>query len=137
MILTNENYLKEAEEVIENLCKDERTGKKLDAPKITTTKLRKILSMVSEIYSDASRLREERLDSNMISRLQYLKLHIIYEAGREKKNEKDETPVGEFVRKSDLIGELDNIKDSRAQLIIFCHYVEALVAYRKFKGNDK
>ena len=132
MILTNENYLKKAEKVVDSLEKNEK-----GLIKLTTTKLRKILSMVSEVYSDISRLREERLDSNMISRLQYLKLHIIYEAGREKKNEKDETPVGEFVRKSDLIGELDNIKDSRAQLIIFCHYVEALVAYRKFKGNDK
>lgn len=132
MSLTNENYLEKAKNVIDNLNKNEK-----GIINLTTTKLRKILSMVSEIYSDACRLREEKLDTEMRSRLQYLKLHIIYEAGREKKNEKDETPVGEFVTKSNLIEALDKIKDSRAQLIIFCHYVEALVAYRKFKGNDK
>lgn len=130
MILTNENYLKEAEKVIDNLCKDKRTGKQLYAPKITTTKLRKILSMVSEIYSDASRLREEKLDTEMKSRLQYLKLHIIYEEGRE-------AVVKEFVEESKLTEALDEVKDSKSQLINFCHYVEALVAYRKFKGNDK
>jgi len=130
MILTNENYLEKAEKVIDNLCKDKRTGKPLYAPKITTTKLRKILSMVSEIYSDASRLRDEQLDTEMKSRLQYLKLHIIYEEGRE-------AVVKEFVEESELTHALDEVKDSKSQLINFCHYVEALVAYRKFKGNDK
>ena len=86
--------------------------------------------MVSEIYSDASRSREEKLDTEMRSRLQYLKLHIVYEEGRE-------PAVKDFVKKSELIGALDEVKDSKSQLIIFCHYVEALVAYRKFKGNDK
>ena len=130
MILTNENYLEKAEKVIDTLSKDKKTGKTLYAPKMTTTKLRKILSMVSEIYSDASRMREEKLDSEMKSRLKYLKLHIVYEEGRE-------PVVKEFVEESNLIGALDEVEDSKSQLIIFCHYVEALVAYRKFKGNDK
>lgn len=125
MILTNENYLKKAENVIDNLNKNEK-----GIINLTTTKLRKILSMVSEIYSDASRSREEKLDTEMRSRLQYLKLHIVYEEGRE-------PAVKDFVKKSELIGALDEVKDSKSQLIIFCHYVEALVAYRKFKGNDK
>ena len=86
--------------------------------------------MVSEIYSDASRLRDEQLDTEMKSRLQYLKLHIIYEEGRE-------AVVKEFVEESELTHALDEVKDSKSQLINFCHYVEALVAYRKFKGNDK
>ena len=34
-------------------------------------------------------------------------------------------------------GALDEVEDSKSKLIVFCHYVEALVAYRKFKGNDK
>ena len=125
MILTNENYLEKAEQVIDNLRKNDK-GLIL----LTTTKLRKILSMLSEIYSDASRIREEKLDAEMRSRLQYLKLHIVYEEGRE-------PAVKDFVKKSELIGALDEVKDSRSKLIIFCHYVEALVAYRKFKGNDK
>ena len=130
MILTNENYLEKAEKVIDTLSKDKKTGKTLYAPKITTTKLRKILSMVSEIYSDASRMREEKLDAEMRSRLKYLKLHIVYEEGRE-------SVVKEFVEESNLIGALDEVEDSKSKLILFCHYVEALVAYRKFKGNDK
>lgn len=125
MILTNENYLEKAEQVIDNLRKND---KRLIL--LTTTKLRKILSMVSEIYSDASRIREEKLDAEMRSRLQYLKLHIVYEEGRE-------PAVKDFVKKSELIGALDEVKDSKSKLILFCHYVEALVAYRKFKGNDK
>ena len=130
MILTNENYLEKAEKVIDTLSKDKKTGKTLYAPKITTTKLRKILSMVSEIYSDDSRMREEKLDSEMKSRLKYLKLHIVYEEGRE-------PVVKEFVEESKLIGALDEVEDSKSNLIVFCRYVEALVAYRKFKGNDK
>ena len=130
MILTNENYLEKAEKVIDTLSKDKKTGKTLYAPKITTTKLRKILSMVSEIYSDASRMREEKLDSEIKSRLKYLKLHIVYEEGRE-------PVVKEFVEESKLIGALDEVEDSKSNLIVFCRYVEALVAYRKFKGNDK
>ena len=86
--------------------------------------------MVSEIYSDASRMREEKLDSEMKSRLKYLKLHIVYEEGRE-------PVVKEFVEESKLIGALDEVEDSKSNLIVFCRYVEALVAYRKFKGNDK
>lgn len=125
MILTNENYLEKAEQVIDNLRKNDK-GLIL----LTTTKLRKILSMVSEIYSDASRIREEKLDAEMRSRLQYLKLHIVYEEGRE-------PAVKDFVKKSELIGALDEVNDSKSQLILFCRYVEALVAYRKFKGNDK
>ena len=125
MILTNENYLEKAEQVIDNLRKNDK-GLIL----LTTTKLRKILSMVSEIYSDASRIREEKLDAEMRSRLQYLKLHIVYEEGRE-------PTVKDFVKKSELIGALDEVEDSKSKLIVFCHYVEALVAYRKFKGNDK
>lgn len=51
---------------------------------LTTSKIRNILSMVSELYTDAQHSREDKLDADMVSRVQYLKMRIAYEAGRER-----------------------------------------------------
>ena len=33
--------------------------------------------------------------------------------------------------------ELKKVKDSKSQFLLFCRYMEALVAYRKFSGRDE
>ena len=55
-------------------------------------------------------------------------MHTVYEAGRE-------TAVKKFVEEAQLIEQIDKIKTDRKRLILFCHYMEALVAYRKFLGG--
>ena len=126
MIITKDNFLKKAEEGINKSCVE---GKERDW--ISTSKLRKILAMVSDIYNDARRLSEEQLDEDMKSRVQYLKLHVIYEAGRDFKI------VKPFIDNTKILQIIDEIGESKDQLITFCHYMEALVAYRKFKGKDR
>lgn len=64
----------------------------------------------------------------MVGRIQYLKLHVIYEAGRDDK-------VRYFVDRADLIHQIDTIKNQKDRFILFCHYMEALVAYRKYLGG--
>ena len=51
-----------------------------------------------------------------------------YQAGRDRK-------VKAFVEKANLMGELENIGESREKAILFCKYMESLVAYHKYHGG--
>lgn len=58
-------------------------------------------------------------------------MKLVYEYGR------NESGVRDFIDKSELIEEVKKIGDDREKLIIYCKYVEALVAYhRYFDGQD-
>ena len=41
----------------------------------------------------------------------------------------------EFVDQAGLLGQVSAIGKDRQQLIVFCNYMEALVAYHKFYGG--
>ena len=118
--LTDENYVDQAKKVMDNLvkCRDKL---------LTTSKIRKLLAMISDMYTKAKRLKSDVLNSDWISKIQYFKMHTIYEAGRE-------PSVKKFVEEAQLIDQLDKIKTDRKKLILFCHYMEALVAYRKYSN---
>lgn len=122
MKLTKENYVDEAEKVMKKLS--DEGGKR----RLTTSKIRNLLGMISDIYNDVRHVTEEKLDSEMVSRIQYLKMHIAYEAGRE-------DTVKHFVEEADLFNVINNIGRSREKLILFCHYMEALVAYHRYYGG--
>lgn len=122
MELTKENYVDTAEKVMKEICCME--PKKI----VTTSKIRNILGMISDIYNDVRHISGDKLDSDMIGRIQYLKLHVVYEAGREKS-------VKILVDKAGLLPAINSIGSSKEQLILFCHYMEALVAYRKYLGG--
>lgn len=119
--LNNENYVKLAEDVINNLV----AGK---SKILTTSKIRKLLAMVSDMYTKAKRLKGNTLNSDWVSKIQYFKMHTIYEAGRE-------PSVKKFVEEAQLIEQIDKIKANKEKLILFCLYMEALVAYRKYLGG--
>ena len=119
--LNNENYVKLAEDVINNLV----AGK---SKILTTSKIRKLLAMVSDMYTKAKRLKSNTLNSDWVSKIQYFKMHTIYEAGRE-------PSVKRFVEEAQLIEQIDKIKANKEKLILFCLYMEALVAYRKYLGG--
>lgn len=126
MKINKQNYVDEAERVIKGLIRTDKFGNsKLD---LTTSKIRNILSMVSELYTDAQHSREDKLDADMVSRVQYLKMRIAYEAGREHS-------VKDFVLAAGLLDYAGEIGSSRQNLILFCNYMEALVAYHKFHGG--
>ena len=126
MVITKENYVDHAEQVMRKLCDNGSRQKDL----VTTSKIRSILSMVSEIYNKVRLERDPKLNENLKERLQYLKMRMVYEAGRE-------PSVKTFIEEARLMKVLDEVGDSRERLITFCHYMEALVAYRKFLGGDK
>lgn len=125
MKITQENYVNTAEKVMRDICQP-------DNPKykkyLSTSQIRNLLAMISDIYNNVRRTRSEKLDIDVISDIQYLKLHIVYEAGRQ-------NTVKEFVEKADLLNQIDTINNSKAQFMLFSHYMEALVAYRKFYGG--
>ena len=123
------NYVDEAERVIERLAQNAKKDK-LGHPMflLTTSKIRNLLSMVSELQTDAQHCSGSELDEELISRVQYLKMRIAYE-------EKKKKAVMEFVRSADLLNQAAAIGKDRQQLIVFCNYMEALVAYHKYYGG--
>lgn len=105
---------------------------KNDRNRITTTKIRSILAMVSEIYNEESRSNDEKLSADSMANIQLLRVRMIYECGR---NPSDVRP---FITDSKLISYLLDIGDDRQKFINYAHYVEALVAYhRYFGGKDQ
>ncbi len=120
-------YVDKAESVIESLQKVNKFSGEKEL-KLTTSKIRNILSMVSQLYNDAVRCKETAIDANMQSRVQYLKMRIAYEAGRDK-------DVKEFVEKSEILLIINEIGSSKENLILFCNYMEALVAYHRYLGG--
>ena len=123
--LTEEGYVTRAEQVIKTLERDKSSGKL----KLTTSQLRNILSMVNQLYNDVIMTTSETLSNNIQSQLQYLKVKIVYAAGRYKE-------VQELVQKSQIDCHIDYIKDNRKKFILYARYIEALVAYHRFYGGD-
>ena len=94
--------------------------------KISTTQLRGLFSLLTEVR-EIIRVRQEKLlDENLMSRVQYIKMRFVYAAGRGEKG------VHAFMKQSALIEGLDRVKDSVKQFELVCKYMEALVAYHKF-----
>lgn len=119
-LITEENYVGKAESVITALI-----GRK---ELLTTSKIRKLLAILSEIYTDARHDGKKELSDEIKSRIQYFKMRFVYEAGREK-------TVKTFWEAAQIEKQIDKIGNSKKELILFCHYMEALVAYRKFLGG--
>ena len=105
MKLTEENYVKTAENVIKKLIQ-EIEQKKSRIGLVTTSKIRNLLAMTAEIYNDVINSTDERLSQGVIGRINYLKVRVVYEAGRE-------PSVKNFVVGAELLDCLDDIKGSR------------------------
>lgn len=127
MKLTEDNYVKTAENVILKLSKEvDRRGNQNGL--VTTSKIRNLLAMTAEIYNDVINSTDEHLSQETIGRINYLKIRFVYEAGREKL-------VRSLVDEAQILSCLDDIKGSRKQFLLFSRYMEALVANRKFYGQ--
>ena len=124
MTLSKTNYVDKAEEVISRIEKG-RNGK----PRLTTSKIRSILVTSATIY-DKVRRGKGPLTENEIADVQFLRMKLVYEYGR------GETGVRDFIDCANLIPEIKQINDDRDQLIVFCKYLEALVAYHRFVGGN-
>lgn len=126
MKINQQNYVDEAERVIKSMARPDKNGKLTIS--LTTSKLRNLLAMAAGLKTDAQHSRGKELSPDMQSRVQYLKMRIAYEAGREPK-------VKDFVERAELLSCVSEIAADRQKLLLFCDYMEALTAYHKYYGG--
>ncbi|WP_449240483.1 type III-A CRISPR-associated protein Csm2 [Desulfoscipio gibsoniae] len=119
------NYTAQAEQVIRGL----RSSMGRDYQQFTTSKIRNILAKVSELYNEVTIAQQDILSSEIQSKIEYLKVRLVYECGREL------YVIKPFVEKAGLLDLLNAIGDDRQRFIDFAHYMEALVAYHRFHGG--
>ena len=122
LIVTGENYASTAESLMDKYMdgyKGRRFGETL-----TTSKLRSIYSLVMNAYVkvDSPEEYEEHKPD-----IQYLKVRMAYEAGRE-------ASVKSFLTATHLMELVESI-EGYEQFKLYCRYAEALVAYFKFFGG--
>ncbi len=126
--ITESNYVDAAEKHIKDLVKKNTTVNKMGRTSVeivTTSKMRGLLAMVSDIYNDVLNERGEMLSNDLIARINYMKVHFYYEAGREK-------TVKDLLEEAQVFEVINDIKGKRSGFILFSRYMEALVAFRKF-----
>ena len=127
--LNEKTYVDQAESVLDKLTqKFEKNGKWITPQIVTTSKIRNILSMAADIYDNVLQNKDDYLSEEIVSRIEYLRVRIIYECGREPQ-------VKEFVNAADLLYYIKMIGNDKKKYVLFYHYLEALVAFHKFKGG--
>ena len=100
--------------------------------KITTSKIRGLLSGMSDIYNDVVRVEGEELPQDIVDHIQYLKVQFVYEYGRD---DKKDGSVRRFINESKILNKIDQIGTSKKKFIEMERYMEALVAYHRFYGG--
>ena len=100
--------------------------------KITTSKIRGLLSGMSDIYNDVVRVEGEELPQDIVDRIQYLIVQFVYEYGRD---DKKDGSVRRFINESKILNKIDQIGTSKKKFIEMERYMEALVAYHRFYGG--
>ena len=122
MILNKKDYVDKAQKVMDKLQSDKRFD-------LTTTKIRGLLAMTMDIYNEIMPLTEDELSDEINGKINFLKVHVLYEAGR------NPWDVKKSVEEAQIIPCIDEIQGSRERYILFSSYMEALVAYFKFNGG--
>jgi len=115
------DYVEKAEDVMRELIEN--------GVRITTSKIRNLLSMISDIYNVENMRDDPDLKPESKAAVTMLRIRVAYEAGR------DQQVVGTFVKKAKLLQYIKDIGSDREKLINFAHYMEALVAYHRFYGG--
>ena len=112
--LTQTNYVDLAEKVI--VKEIVRNPKRHNSIVLTTSKIRNLLSLTNTLYNDVIHLTDEILSEEILGKIGKT---------RSKKGK---------MEKADIIKHLQRI-ETRSDLLLFCRYMEALVAYHKFNGG--
>ena len=127
-----ENYVDEAERIMRALISSGTT--------VTTSKIRNLLSLVTDIYNDESIRTEDKLKPDSVVKLNLMRVRVAYEYGRDNGDSvgKDKVyPMREFITQAHLREYLKGISTDRADLIRFAHYMEALVAFHRYLGGKE
>ena len=127
-----ENYVDEAERIMRALISSGTT--------VTTSKIRNLLSLVTDIYNDESIRTEDKMKPDSVVKLNLMRVRVAYEYGRDKGESvgKDKVyPMKDFISQAHLLEYLKGISTDRADLIRFAHYMEALVAFHRYFGGKE
>ena len=127
-----ENYVDEAERIMRALISSGTT--------VTTSKIRNLLSLVTDIYNDESIRTEDKLKPDSVVKLNLMRVRVAYEYGRDNGESvgKDKVyPMKEFITQAHLREYLKGISTDCADLIRFAHYMEALVAFHRYLGGKE
>lgn len=127
MQVNDQNYVDMAEKVIIRL-KNKKDRKGRNIPMVTTSKLRNLLTMTADIHNEVMSQTEEKLEGRITSRIEYLRVRFLYEAGRE-------DSVRDLVEEAEIIPFLKGINGNRENYLLFSKYMEALVAFHKYYGG--
>ena len=130
MRINEENYVAKAESVILKLSKQVNKQGKVVAM-VTNSKIRNLLSMSADIYNQVLGCKDDKLPQELNGRIEYLRVRYIYEAGREPR-------VKDLVIQGELLEIMKEIQGSKKNYILYYHYMEALVAFKRFwnKNDD-
>ena len=128
MRINEENYVAKAESVILKLSKQvDKQGKVVAM--VTNSKIRNLLSMSADIYNQVLDCKEDKLPQELNGRIEYLRVRYIYEAGREPR-------VKDLVIQGELLEIMKEIQGSKKNYILYYHYMEALVAFKRFWNKN-
>jgi len=119
------DYVDAAEQVIQALA--EANGGRL---RISTSKLRNLLSLASDIYNVEKLRSGATLSEDSVGKVAMMRVRTAYEAGRDPTSK-------EFIEKARLLEYLKHIGTNREEFLRFAHYMEALVAYHKYYGGKE
>ena len=128
--LKETTYVDQAKDVMDALFKPQldRNGREKKPQLVTMSKIRNILSMAADIYDNVMRVSSQELGPDLVSRIEYLRVRMIYESGREPK-------VKTFLEAAHLLDYVKMIGNDKKKFILFYHYLEALVAFHRFNGG--
>ena len=128
MRINEKNYVDNAEAAITRLSK--KVNKQgIEIPMVTTSKIRNLLSMAADIYNQALDCKEDVLPDDITSRIDYLRVRFMYEAGREQ-------GVKSLIKEADLLNIMKEIKGNKNNYILSYHYMEALVAFKRYMNKN-
>ena len=119
--LDETNYASYAEDIVKR-ARDDGNGALFGG--LTTTKLRSLYGLIMNIYA---KINETSDFVKHTSDIQYLRVKMAYEAGRE-------AAVKRFIDDTSLMEAVRQVK-TYEQFMLYCRYAESLVAYFKFYGG--
>lgn len=134
-----ENIVDKAELAIKSIHKPNKKNHDKLVIELKTNQIRKILTAVNilknkvDIYKIANP-QAKKLDEELQMEIEFLRVNIAYQIGREKGKE---NLVREFVEKADLLNMVKDINGDIKAFENFCRYIEALVAFHKFYGGQE
>lgn len=126
------DIVQQADDVMNTLMHPKSTGR-YQPKTLTKSQIRKFLTAVNTVTNKVNMYKikhpgETEMDDDLTAEVKYLKVKIVYQAGRE-------AAVKQFVNTSRILDRINSVGNSIKEYNELAKYVEALVAYHKFYGG--